>query len=138
MWYSISREVSHSVLKCKTVLGTLDPQHLLLLPPPLLALPVQAVEKLHLLPVPVLLAVVDLPAQVHDQPVTIRQQLLLHLPLLPECPFAVGAGAWVSQALFILCFQLSRIRHGNLVPDSFTLLGEENLSTFMYYPWNCV
>lgn len=60
---------------------------------PLLPVSVEAVEELHLLPVPVLLTVVDLPAQVHNQAMAVGKQLLMYLPLLLEGPFAVSRGA---------------------------------------------
>lgn len=60
-----------------------SPQEFLLLLLPLLPVSVQAVQKLHLLPLPVLLAVVDLPAQVHDEAMTVSKELLVLLPLLP-------------------------------------------------------
>lgn len=69
------------------------PQEFFLLPLPLLPISVQAVEKFHLLPVPVLLAVMDLPAQVHGQAVAVGQELLVHLSLLLQGPLALSGGA---------------------------------------------
>lgn len=50
----------------------------------------------------------NLPAQVHDQAMTVSKELLVRLPLLSECSFAVSKGACISQVLLSLLFQLAR------------------------------
>lgn len=55
------------------------PEQLLLLAVPFSPVSVEPVQELHLFPVPVLLTVLDLPAEVHHHTVTVSQKLLVLL-----------------------------------------------------------
>lgn len=83
------------------------PEQLLLLTLPFSPVSVQPVQELHLLPVPVLLVVLDLPAEVHHHAMTLGQKLLVLLPLPFKGSLGIGSQACFSRGVLTLPFQLA-------------------------------